>query len=399
MSGMGPHERPDELRPGEPSSTQTFVPHAAFSYTRHRSSRMAKSKLGGFGTQNVEGDPKPHMYKPEIDVPTLPEPTIWARAVLLGTAVLGVTMIDRTLHAKNVELFGQLVRDAVLPLGPLAWAFMQVLETRLKGIGVTADCDRLRTARSANALCESLANTSAPVIIELLANARLDTSSSAVQASLANATSSLTTLEDPIVVSTLKRLAQMERSDLSASKYLREARTILQQDEMRRSLQVELRMVIGAAEAYLSTGKQSMLGVSAFEETRDFDFNTPAPPQVMPKIVAPVAVVIGKKKSTAPPPPSTQLPKKELVNKNTDTKTLVSPDDFAGRGEDHETLASESAQPLMRVNIERRGMGLNRAAARELLDEAYKEALDKLNGSKGPMLVSVVLTCDVVPEA
>lgn len=322
--------------------------------------------------------------RPETDIPTLPEPTVWARAVLLGTAVLGVTINDRTLNAKNVETFGQKVREAVMPLGPVAWALLQALETRANGIGANLECDRLRTARSANSLCETVANASAPVIVELLAHARLETSSSAVQASLAAASQSLVTLEDATVVTTLRRLVQLERGDLSAAKYLREARAILQQDEMRRSLQVDLRMVVGAAEAYLSTGKHSMLGAGAFEGSPELDF-TPAPVGIIPKVTAPIEVVIASKKSTAPPPPSQPRPnpKKEVVKKNTDIKTL----------------ASEDMPVLTRVNVERKATGLDRTAARALLDEAYKEAVDKIQNTSSPMLVSIVLTYDVMREA
>lgn len=322
--------------------------------------------------------------KLESDIQGLPEPTIWARAVLLGTAVLGVTMTDRALTTKNVDVFGQKVRDAVAPLGPVAWALLQALESRTNSLGVNPECDRVRTARSANALCEAVAKAPAPVIVELLAHARLETSSSAVQASLAGATQALATLEDPIVISTLKRLVQLERGDLSASKYVREARQILQQDEMRRSLQVDLRMVIGAADAYLSTGKHSMLGTSSFEETKDLDFGTPLPPGVS-KLIAPVAVVIESKRgsSVPPAPPANQPPpKKESVKKNHDIKTL----------------ASEDLPVLTRVNVERKATGLNRSEARALLDEAYKEASEKIAQTNAPMLVSVVLTYDVMRE-
>jgi hypothetical protein len=323
--------------------------------------------------------------KTETDTPTLPEPTIWARAVLLGTAVLGVAMTDRTLNAKNVEIFGQKVREAVQPLGPVAWALLQALETRAKGVGANLECDRLRTARSANSLCETVAKASATAIVEHFAQARFDTSSSAVHANLAAASQSLVTLEDPNVVSTLRRLAQLERGDLSAAKYLREARAILQQDEMRRSLQVDLRMVMGAAEAYLSTGKHSMLGEGAFEEPQDLEFTAPIALGISPKVTTPIEIVIASKRSTTPPPPSQPrpTPKTEFVKKNSDT----------------ETLASEDMPVLTRVNVERKATGLDRATARALLDEAYKEAVDKIQSTNAPMLVSVVLTYDVMREA
>lgn len=316
--------------------------------------------------------------KTENESTALPEPTIWARAVLLGTAVLGAAMNDRSLNAKNVELFGRKVRDAVQPMGPVAWAVMQALETRVKAVGGNLECDRLRTARSANALCEALANASALEIVDKLANARLETSSSAVQSSLATAAESLGTLEDATVVNTLRRLVQMERGDLSASKYLREARAILHQDEMRRSLPLELRMVVGAAQAYLSTGKQSIVGASAFDTAQDYDFGTPAPQAGLTKVVAPIDVVIESKRGSSPPP-SQPRPKKDASKKTTELKTL----------------ASEDLPVLTRVNVERRATGLDRAGARAMLDEAYKEALDKLDATSTPMLVSVTLTLDV----
>jgi hypothetical protein len=321
--------------------------------------------------------------KTDTDVDSLPEPTIWARAVLMGSAVFGVTMSDRTLTSQNIDAFGQKVRDAVKPSAPVAWALLQALEARIASVGANTECDRMRTARSANALCEAVAKAPAPVIIELLAHTRLETSSSAVQASLASGSQALTTLEDTTVTNTLKRLVQLERTDLSASKYLREARQVLQQDELRRSLQVELRMVIGAAEAYLSTGKQSLLSAGAFEENQDFDFGTPAPPPMIGKISAPIDVVIAKKRSTAPPPPNRPPAKKEFGKKtNSDIKTL----------------ASEEAGSFTRINVERKATGLSRTEARTLLDEAYKEAVERVEQTRAPMLVSVTLVYDVTRD-
>ncbi len=327
--------------------------------------------------------PKIPMVKSRTENNTLalPEPTIWARSVLLGTAVLGVTMNDRMLNVKNVELFGKRVRDAALPLGPAAWALVHVLEARAQAIGANLECDRLRTARSANALCEAVATASAVEIIEVLAHARFETSSSAVQSSLATTSQSLTTLEDSKITSTLKRLAQLERRDLSAAKYLRDARTIFQQDEMRRSLVVELRMVVGAADAYLSMENHGLPGADGVDETHDFKFSTRAPSRAIVDVVAPIDVVIGSK-SAPPPPPSQRRPKKESVKKNTDLKTL----------------ASEGMPVLTRVNIERRATGLDRAAARLLLDEAYKETKDKIENTSAPMVVSLVLTYEVMRD-
>ena len=316
--------------------------------------------------------------KAERDSIALPEPTLWARAVLVGTAVLGVAMNDRSLNMSNLDLFGRKVRDAVQPVAPVASALVQALETRVKFVGGNFDCDRLRTARSASALCEAVTTASALDIVDKLANARLETSSSAVQSSLVAAAESLHTLHDATVVSTLQQLVRTERSDLSASKYLREARMILHQDEIRRSLPLELRMVVGAAEAYLSTGKQSIVGSSAFESAQDYDFATPSSSSAIANVVAPVDVVIESKKGSVPPP-SQPRRRKDDAKKNPLAATLVSAD-----------------LPIFtRVNVERNATGLDRTAARAMLDDAYREALQKIDAANAPMLVNVVVALEV----
>ncbi len=314
--------------------------------------------------------------KTDSDIADLPESTIWARAVALGTAVLGITLTDRALNAKNVDRLGRRAREIAFTLGSTLEALIEELHTRLVATGGKLDCDRLRTARCAHALLQSIATQKSEAIVEYLANTRLETSSSAVQSTLATATDSLETLRDAIVIRTLTCLAELERTDLSAAKYLREARTILQQDETRRSLPFELRMVIGSAEAYLSTGKQSMLGATAFESTQDLDFATPAPSTVT-SLVMPTDVVIESKQRPTPPP---SQPKPMTSKRNALLQTLI----------------SENAP--VRINVERKGTGLDRAGARALLNEAMKEAAERIDKSSAPMLVTVVLTLDVSRE-
>ena len=133
-------------------------------------------------------------------------------------------------------------------------------------------------------------------------------------------------------------------------------------------------MVIGSAEAYLSTGKQSMLGASAFESAPDLEFATPIPSTVT-SLVRPTDVVIESKQRPTPPPPSQPKPK------TTKRNPML------------QTLTSENAP--VRINVERKGTGLDRAGARAMLNEAMKEAAERINKSNAPMLVTVVLTLDV----
>ena len=309
----------------------------------------------------------------------MPEPTTWARAVVLGTGILGVSLTERTLSAKSLEELGRKVLEVVRAITPGARKLVEVLEARTTELGIDHDCDRLRTARSARALCESIAGKTlrdTRDIVEALAAARLETSSSAVQASLGAVNDSLETLDDPLVLGVLKQLAGRERHDLSASKYLREARSILRQDEMRRSLSVELRMVAGAAQAYLLSGTPSADGAPMHGHNDELGLPRSA---VLTSVVAPAEVRIEASRGT-PPPPSATRPRPDSTKQR---KSLT------------KTLTSEGVIPFTRVSVERRGSTPDRKSARALLVEALREAEQKLEASKGPALLSVVITLDV----
>jgi hypothetical protein len=307
---------------------------------------------------------------------SMPEPTTWARAVVLGTGILGVSLTERTLSAKNLEELARKVLEVVRAITPAARKLVEVLEARTTELGIDHDCDRLRTARSARALCESIAGKTLREgrdIIEALAVARLETSSSAVQACLGAANDSLETLDDPLVLGVLKQLAGRERHDLSASKYLREARSILRQDEMRRSLSVELRMVAGAAQAYLLSGTPSADGAPMYGHGDEGALPKSA---VLASVVAPAEVRIEASRGT---PPSATRPRMD----NAKRKALT------------QTLTSEGVLPITRVSVERRGSTPDRKSARALLVDAMREAEQKLEASKGPALLTVVITLDV----
>ncbi|MDI1447350.1 hypothetical protein [Polyangium sp. 6x1] len=308
---------------------------------------------------------------------SLPEPTTWARAVVLGTGILGVSLTERALSAKAVEEFGRKVLEVVRAIMPATRKLVEVLEARATELNIDGDCDRLRTARSARALCEVIASKTlrdARELVDALAAARLETSSSAVQASLGAAQDSLETLDDPLVLGVLKQLAGRERSDLSASKYLREARSILRQDEMRRSLSVELRMVAGAAQAYLLSGTPSADGAPVHVHPDDGGLPKSA---VLASVVAPADVRIEASRGT--PPPSATRARADTLKRRSLTQTL----------------ASEGTLPFTRVSVERRGSTPDRKSARALLAEAVREAEQKLDASKGPALLSVLVTLDI----
>ncbi|MDI1481776.1 hypothetical protein [Polyangium sp. y55x31] len=308
---------------------------------------------------------------------SMPEPTTWARAVVLGTGILGVSLTERTLSAKNVEELGRRVLEVVRAILPSARKLVEVLDARATELGLDHDCDRLRTARSARALCEAIAGKSlreAREIVEALAAARLETSSSAVQASLGAADDSLETLDDPLVLGVLKQLAGREKSDLSASKYLREARSILRQDEMRRSLSVELRMVAGAAQAYLLSGTPSADGAPVHVPVDEGGLPKST---VLASVVAPAEVRIEGSRGT--PPPSATRARTETSKR----KSLT------------QTLASEGVVPFTRVSVERRGSTPDRKSARAIVAEAVREAELKLEASRGPALLSLVITLDI----
>lgn len=307
---------------------------------------------------------------------TLPEPTTWARAVVLATGIFGIALAERTLSQRSVDDLGRRVAEIVRPLHVAARKLVEALSSRLPDLGVDLDCDRMRTAQSGLLLCEALLGRSSREVVEVLAHARLSTSSSAVQASLASAGEAVDSLEDPLVQGVLRQLAGRERMDLSASKYLREARAILRQDEMRRSLSVELRMVAGAAQAYLLSGTPSD-GVSPAATEAE---STMPKSMAMASVVAPAEVRIESTRGSSPPPPP---------------QSSARPKAKANRSALSKTLASEGVVAPVRVGVERRGSVPDRNAARAQLAEVMREAEQKLMASKGPVLLTVLVTLDV----
>jgi hypothetical protein len=311
---------------------------------------------------------------------SLPEPRSWSVAISLSGAVLGVVMDDRALEPKNVEQFAKQVRDAVEPVCLTAAALVQVLEARLQAIGCNLDCDRMRTARSAKALCEIVAIVAPCDVVDLFAHAPLETSSSAVRTSLATATEVLDTLEDEAIVSTLDQLAALKSKDIIAARYLQEARVILHQDEMRRSIPLELRMMVSAAKAYLVTGREAPMDETLSESSQRgaLPFANTVAHRVEPSKVSSSS----KTKLSVPSSgPSASQPRS--------SKAAVF------EIEDEKTLSSENGATPTRVNVERRATGVDFAAARKLLDEAYAEAVEKMSSTNSPMLVSLVVTLDV----
>lgn len=316
----------------------------------------------------------------DVDSARLPESSSWTMAISLSGAVLGVVMDDRALEAHNVERFAIQVREAVEPVALTAATLVQTLTARLKAIGGDHQCDRLRTARSANALCEIVGIVSTSDVVDVFAHAPLETSSSAVRTSLATAKEVLDTLENEAVASTLDYLAQIATTDPVAARYLQEARAILHQDEMRRSVPLELRMMVNAAQAYLISGKEVPVDETLNESSQR---GAAAVTSSARNRVVPSSVVSSSKKPR--PAPSSRQP----------TSQPRSPKELVPQGDDVKTLSSEAGAMPTRVNVERRATGLDFSTARKMLDEAYAEAVEKMTSANSPMLVSLVVTLDV----
>jgi hypothetical protein len=321
--------------------------------------------------------------KTGIEQSPLPETTAWARAVVLAGGLFGVSLSERTLALRSVEELGRKIGEAVRVALPASKALVDVLDARLREFGIDTDCDRMRTARSAKDLCEALHGKTGREVVDALAAARLDTSSSAVQQSLVDAGEALETLDDALVLGVLRQLLSRERADLSASKYLREAREILKQDEMRRAVGVELRMVAGAAQAYLLSGAPSV-SIAALESDNTLPKST-----VMASVIAPAQVRIESSRSAA------QAPSPKARPKSKSRSGPKSGPAKSSRAALSQTLTSEGVTAPNRVGVDRRGTVPDRKAARALLAEAMKEAEGKLDGSKGPVLFTVVVTVEV----
>lgn len=310
---------------------------------------------------------------PPTDPSSRIEPTTWARALVLGTGILSVSLSERALSPKTIEELGRKAEEAVQVILPSAKQLVELLSRAVAATGTDPECDRIKTAKSALSLCESIVGKEPQKVVEALATARLETSSSAVQASLFAAQEVLSALNDPLVQNVLRLLIAREKTDLSAAKYMREARSILRQDEMRRSLGLELRMVAGAAQAYLASGMPSGGEV---ESPRDGQVPKSS---VMASVVAPADVRIEARKGAPPPPPSQTRPKTSAQK----------------RAALSQTLASEGVFPLTRIGVERRGSAKTKEAALEMLKEAVKEAEQKLDGANVPVVLTLVVTVDV----
>jgi hypothetical protein len=93
-------------------------------------------------------------------------------------------------------------------------------------------------------------------------------------------------------------------------------------------------------------------------------------------VIAPAEVRIESTRGATPAPVSTAKPKSK-------------------RSPLSRTLTSEGVTAVQRVGVERRGPVPDRKAARAVLVDALKEVEQKLESSKGPVLITMIVTVEV----
>lgn len=162
-----------------------------------------------------------------LEKPQLPAYATWVKALDMAGRVFGIALAGKALHADNLKRFETAVASKVEEVGRASEQLPGELERWAALLGVAADADRLKTARSARTLVASL-QPGAPV--ETLAAYAPDTSAPAVARSLLTAKPTLALLGDRLVFGQYEAVAS-RRDVEGAVELVERAAAVLRQDE------------------------------------------------------------------------------------------------------------------------------------------------------------------------
>ncbi len=183
-----------------------------------------------------------------LEKPRLPAAATWVGALDMAGRVLGVALPGKALHADNLKRFEAAVAAKVAELARPAEQLPGELERWAALLGVAADADRLRTARSARALVTALQQGSA---VEVLAGYAPETSAAAVARSLVTAKGSAALLGDRLVLGQLEAVAA-RRDVEGAIELLERAAAAVRQDEAIEALAERIRRLAEEAQRLLA---------------------------------------------------------------------------------------------------------------------------------------------------
>jgi len=214
--------------------------------------RWSPRTLVHFGRPLV---PQPGKALPDdvvLEKPELPGQADWQAAVELAGHLFGVGLPGRALHADNLKRFeaalaaklGELTTGATRLPGQLArWGQL---------VGVDPDSDRMRTARSGEALCAGLAGKRAVAQVATLAGFHPETSPRALGRSLASARVTVEVLGDALTFGVFQQLAGRAAELAGAAEVLTRLGTAMRQDEVNEALAERVRALAVEGQALVA---------------------------------------------------------------------------------------------------------------------------------------------------
>jgi hypothetical protein len=196
----------------------------------------------------VAGTPIPNEVV--LEKPDLPSHAEWAKALVLANTIFGITWAQRALHAENLRhleasLNGKLSKSGV------AAKHASLLASRASELGLGADVDRVRTARSLDAVFTLLSGKPGTEQVRRLAQFQAETSASALGACFLSLEETTKLLADNLVFGIFQQLAAERAAVPGADELLEQARQAVRQDELNLALAARLRALAEQAQGLM----------------------------------------------------------------------------------------------------------------------------------------------------
>ncbi|MCP4654008.1 MAG: hypothetical protein GY856_01180 [bacterium] len=183
-----------------------------------------------------------------LEKPDLPGPKQWADALETAGSVLGFTVIYKALNADNLKRFEEQVREKLDPARDACARLPGLVARRLDAFGEGVEADRLRTARSAAALCAQLAGKRSSELVRALAPFVPETSPRAVGSSIKRAGEVCRVLENELIFGVFEQLRDLGDA---AAQIRAEVASALRQDELNAWLVEKLESLARAGQELL----------------------------------------------------------------------------------------------------------------------------------------------------
>jgi hypothetical protein len=194
---------------------------------------------------------KPTPDQAVLEKPQLPSPADWGKAIDLAGRTFGLALIGKALHADNLKRFESALSTKLAEATTTSEKLPALLEKWAGLFGVSSDADRLRTARSAAALCAALAGQPAVRQVEVLASFAPETSAKAVGSSLGSAKAISQVLAERLVLGQFEAIAARRAELVGGAELLEQAAAVMRQDEVNGALADKLRRLAEEAQRLL----------------------------------------------------------------------------------------------------------------------------------------------------